>query len=547
MESQSSAKAELRRLHRLAKPLRVLHVACPPTSTGAAGALPGALARLGADVRVLMPASPSVLDSLADVQPEADLGSVLGQSPVRLLRAKVPGTNVPLWLLDYPTLHQRAGTPCHVPEANDSADNPLRYGVLCHVAAALALGHAGIAWRPEVVHCYDWHAGLVPLLLRRAGKHRPRSVFTVRDAASQGNFPPGAAALLEAPEAARDAEIFGRFSFLKCGLVHADKVTTASPTCARELRTPEFGCGMEGVFESRAADLHGILDGIDTEVWNPATDPGIARRYSIGEPAGKLACKAALQAQLGLRADPLAPIASFASGLTAHDMADVVLERLPRLLHDYPALQFALLGHGEHVLENGFAALARRFPDRMSVDIHYRESAAHPLHAGSDLLLRGARSEPCGSAQLHAMRYGTLPIVRRVGALADTVVDVQLHTRHRATGFMFDGATGDAFEGAVRRALGIFEAEPAVWRLLRLNAMLADFDWQAPAQRYLDLYSELASRDVARPLRRATVVPWLRASRARTGRISQSALARTGQAAAPLDEAAPCVEAACIA
>lgn len=542
MESRSSAKAELRRLHRLAKPLRVLHVACPPALVGAAGALPRALARLGADVRVLMPAFPSVLDSLADVQPEADLGSVLGQSPVRLLRAKLPGTSVPLWLLDCPTLYQRAGTRCSAPEGNDLAGDPLRCGVLCHAAAALALGHAGIAWRPEVVHCNDWHTGLVPLLLRRAGRNRPRSVFAVRDAASQGNFPPETVALLEAPEAARDAGFFGRFSFLKCGVVHADKVTAASPTCARELRTPESGYGLEGVFESRAADLHGILDGIDAEAWNPATDPAIARRYSIGDPGGKLACKTALQAQLGLRADPAAPLALFASRLTAQQMADVVLERLPPLLHAYPKLQFALLGSGEHALEEGFAALARRFPDRMSVDIHYRESAAHALHAGSDLLLHGARYDPCGVAQLHAMRYGTLPIVRRVGTLADTVVDVQLHTRHCATGFMFDDATGDAFEGAVRRALGIYQAEPAVWRLLRLNAMLADFDWQVPAQRYLDLYSDLASRAVVRPLRRAVVAPGLRASRARLGRSSQPA--RTGQAVAPWDEAEPCVEAA---
>lgn len=538
MEHRSSAKAELRRLHRLAKPLRVLHVAsaaAPLSGTVAdevAGGLPKALARLGAEVRVLMPAYPSVLDQFADVQPETGLDRVLGQS-LQLLRAKLPDADVPVWLLDCPALYRCTGTAYH------GSDNALPDGVLCHVAAALALGRTAIAWRPEVVHCHGWRTGLVPLLLRRAGNRRPRSVFMVHEAASRGIVPLETAALLDVPEAARDAALFGRLSFLKCGAVYADAVTVASQGCARELRTPEFDGGMENAFEDRAADLHVIPGGIDAEVWNPATDPSIARRYSIGDPAGKLACKAALQAQLGLRADPSAPLALFVGGLTAQNMADVVLERLPGLLHDHPNFQFVLSGCGERDLEEGFVALARRFPDRVSVDIGCGKAGLHPLYAGSDLLLHGSRSGSCEPAPLHAMRYGTLPIVRRAGGLGDAVVDVQLHTRHRATGFVCGDAGGDAFEGAVRRALGIFEAEPLVWRLLRLNAMLADFDWQASAQRYLELYAELAVRGVARSAPRAIVRPGLRAGRIRLERVAQAAPACTAQAGALREQAAP--------
>ncbi|HEU4664132.1 MAG TPA: glycogen synthase GlgA [Dokdonella sp.] len=456
------------------------------------GALPKALVSAGADVRVIMPAYPSALDGVADLRLEVEFGEMLGPHPVRLLRGCLRDGGLVVWLVDCPTLYQRPGTPYLDANGDEWPDNALRYGVLCHVASRVALGFTGNGWAPDVVHCHDWHTGLVPLLLRRSHA-RPRSVFTVHNAAFQGNFPLATAALLELPrdgEAFAGFEFYGQLSFLKCGLAFADKVTTVSPTYARELATPEFGCGLEGLFASRAADFSGIMNGIDTEVWNPATDPFLVDRYSAGDPSGKLACKASLQAELGLRRDVAAPVAIFASRVTTQKMADVLLGCLPALMQRNPRLQFAMLGHGDRALETGYAEFARAYAGRAAVDIGYRESSAHRLHAGADFLLHGSRFEPCGLAQLYAMRYGAIPIVRRIGGLADSVVDAGSDTRGHATGFVFDAATGDALEEAVQRCLAVYGAPDDAWRAMRLRAMASDFGWKRSAQAYLDLYAQ---------------------------------------------------------
>ena len=255
-----------------------------------------------------------------------------------------------------------------------------------------------------------------------------------------------------------------------------------SPTYARELRTPEYGCGMEGLFAQRAGDLVGILNGIDTERWDPRTDTGIAACYSPDAPQGKAACKAALQAAQRLARDPAAPLLAFASRITWQKMADVTLERLPVLLAQHPRLQFALLGTGERALERGFQDLAPHFRGRLSVRIAYAEDEERRLQAGADVLLHGSRYEPCGLAHKIAMRFGALPVVRRTGGLADTVTEAQ-------NGFMFEAPTGEDMQAALERCVAAYEHRPEQWQAMRERAMRDDYGWDRPARDYLDLYA----------------------------------------------------------
>jgi starch synthase len=254
-----------------------------------------------------------------------------------------------------------------------------------------------------------------------------------------------------------------------------------SPTYARELRTPEYGCGLEGLFEQRAGDLVGILNGIDLERWDPGRYDGIAARFSAHAPQGKSACKAALQAELRLAQDSQAPLVAFASRITWQKMADVTLERLPAVFAQHPRLQFALLGTGERALERGFQDLAPHFPGRLSVRIAYAEDEERRLQAGADVLLHGSRYEPCGLAHKIAMRYGALPVVRRTGGLADTVTD-------GANGFVFEAPTGEELQAALGRCLATYEHRPDTWRKMRERAMRGDYGWERPALEYLELY-----------------------------------------------------------
>jgi len=276
-------------------------------------------------------------------------------------------------------------------------------------------------------------------------------------------------------------EFWGRLSFLKAGVRYADRVNTVSPTYARELRTPEYGCGLEGLFAARAGDFSGILNGIDTGRWDPATDDGIAARFTADAVQGKAACKAALQREWGLAVDAGTPLAAFASRVTWQKMADVTLEQLPAILGRHPRLQFALLGTGERDLERGFQALAPSFPGRLAVRIGYAEDEERRLQAGADILLHGSRYEPCGLAHKIAMRYGALPVVRRTGGLADTVTD-------GVNGFAFEVPTGEGMRAALERCVDTYLQRPQDWRAMRDRAMRGDYSWSRPAQAYLALY-----------------------------------------------------------
>ena len=451
--------------------------------------LPVALARHGADVRFLMPAYEPAIERLRGPAALADLGEMLGFERLRLIGGRMPDTHLPVWLLDCPELYRRPGTLYQDPDGRDWPDNWLRFGLLAHAAARIATGTAPLDWRPDALHCHDWPAGLAPYLVAQATGARPRTLFTVHNAAFQGNFGLECAARLGLPpEVLTPAgmEFWGRLSFLKAGIRYADRVNTVSPTYARELRTPEFGCGLEGLFQERGDSLAGILNGIDTERWDPGRTDGIAARFTAEAPEGKAACKAALQAELHLERDPHAPLVAFASRVTWQKMADVTLERLPAMLVEHPRLQFALLGTGERALELGFARLAPRFLGRLSVRCWYDEDAERRLQAGADVLLHGSRYEPCGLAHKIAMRYGALPIVRRTGGLADTVTE-------GVNGFVFDAPAGEDMLAAVGRCLETHAHRPAQWQAMRGRAMRGDYGWERPAAEYLALYGARAA------------------------------------------------------
>ncbi|MBV8273484.1 MAG: glycogen synthase GlgA [Cupriavidus sp.] len=467
------------------------------------GALPKAIARLGIDVRLMMPAYPEALARLVAPRHIADLACLLPGVSVRVVEGSMPDSGLRIWLVDCPELFDRPGTPYQDPNGCEWEDNALRFGVLCHAAAWVALGRAIPGWRADVVHAHDWHAGLVPLLLQLLSDHsRPRTVFTVHNAAFQGNFPLDQASQLGLPKELLipdGIEFYGRFSFLKAGVRYADKVTTVSPTYAKEICTPEFGFGMEGVFQARCTNLVGILNGIDAERWDPGTDPYLSHNYSGNDLTGKQGCKADTQKRLRLNVDASAPLAVFISRLTQQKMADVLLDRLPGMMTRHPRLQFALHGRGEPALEAGFSNMVARYPGRMSVQVGYDEARAHCLHAAGDILLHGSRFEPCGLAQMYAMRYGTVPVVRRVGGLADSVRDPGMHDRlgRGQTGFIFDDATGDAMGSALSRCVATYETQPRRWSELRKLDMACDFGWARSAAAYACIYGELAGKQIS--------------------------------------------------
>lgn len=467
-------------------------------------ALPKALRAHDIDVRLLMPAYPQAKGRLMAQGKPITLKNVLGFDDVALIPGLLPGSELPIWLIDCPRLYDRPGRLYCDPDGKEWHDNALRYALLSHVAARVARAQAPLSWRPDIVHANDWHTGIVPALLSADAASRPAVVFTIHNMAYQGNFPAscldfiGLSPHLYHPEG---VEFHHRVSFLKAGVRYADRITTVSPTYAAEILDPEFGHGLEGVARLRQGDLIGILNGADYSLWDPVNDRHLIERYDRHDISGKKACKAALLKELTLPATSNAPLIAFNSRLAEQKMADVVLEVVPAIVA--AGGQFALLGEGERRFETAFVELARRYPDSVSARIGYDEPAAHRLLAGADILLAPARFEPCGLTQLYAMRYGTVPIVRRTGGLADTVVDATAEALHAgvATGLSFRDVSAAALGEAVRRAIELF-AQPLLWRRLQVAGMHADFSWECSARRYLDLYRSL--RPEARLRRRVT-------------------------------------------
>ncbi|MBI1173662.1 MAG: glycogen synthase GlgA [Sideroxydans sp.] len=454
------------------------------------GSLPLALRKLGADVRVLIPGYPSVLEKLQHTKVLAEFPSPAGNTaPARLLSAVMPDTALPLLVLDCPVLYNRSGGPYLAPTGRDWPDNAQRFGFLNQIGALLAGSATPLSWRPDVVHCNDWQSALIPALLHYSHAAHARSVVSVHNLAFQGNFDAQWIPRLGLPAASyqmHGVEFYGHFSFLKAGLYYADKITTVSRTYAAEIQTPEFGCGMEGLLQERHADLAGIVNGIDDD-WNPARDSHLQKTYDYRTLGNKAANKLALQQELGLEPDADAPLLGLVSRLTHQKGIDLVLDCVHDLLQD--GAQLAVLGTGETQFEHSLNQLVRRHPGRVSATIGYDEGLAHRVIAGSDIFLMPSRFEPCGLSQMYAMAYGTPPVVRRTGGLADTVTDCNAAALRdgSATGFVFEQAGATELLGTIRRALSVYRT-PETWNALQSSGMQRDFSWQHAAEQYLAAY-----------------------------------------------------------
>lgn len=461
-------------------------------------ALPAALAELGVDIRVMVPGYTDVLESAVRVGTAIPLGELPGAGRVRLLPAQCPYSDLPLLLVDAPSLYRRAGGPYQDLDGHDWPDNDVRFAALSHAAARVARGDAELNWCPDVVHANDWHAGLVPLLLNQGPTFRPATVMTIHNLAFQGLFDADRLLGLGLPMACfsvEGIEFYGQVSFMKAGIRHADRLTTVSRTYADEIQTPEFGCGLDGLLRARAKHLAGIPNGADYRIWDSAHDRMLPQRYSLAEIGGKRVCKDVLQRELGLSAGSDTPVVAFMSRLTEQKMADTVADAVPWLVK--AGVQLALHGQGDRALEARFQALAEQYPGRVSVRIGYEERLARRLLAGADILLHPSRFEPFGLVPIYAMRYGTVPIVRRVGGLADSVVDFCAGGEGEATGFTFASESLADMLACLARAISAFQ-QPVTWRRIQRRAMRQDFGWHGPAQEYLALYRTTAGTDADR-------------------------------------------------
>ena len=450
--------------------------------------LPRALAAAGCDLRLVLPGYGDLLDRVAPGQ--IIHRTRIGGHEVEILAAAHPELP-PLWLVCSKTLFERPGNPYLGPDGHDWPDNADRFALFSRAIVRLALRATG-GFRPDLVHLNDWQTGLAAALLASAAK-RPKVVFTIHNLHFQGLFPGADFERLGIPPELTgiDAlEFHGQLAFIKGGLVYADAITTVSPGYAREIQTAEFGTGLDGLLRHRSGALTGIINGIDTTVWNPASDPDIAAQYDDTHLERKADNKAAVQARVGLPA-ATAPLLGMVTRLTDQKGIDLVIEALPGLLG--LGAQLVILGSGAAHYERALAEAAAAHPSRVAFVRGYDEALAHLIEAGADVFLMPSRFEPCGLNQMYSMIYGTPPVVYRTGGLADTVTQVQLDATGEqlaGTGFIFERAAADALLAAVADALACWR-DPPRWRQVQRNGMQQDFSWSVSSRAYLTLYQRL--------------------------------------------------------
>lgn len=454
-----------------------------------AGALPGALAPLGISVRTMLPAYPALMPLVARGTEVANFGDLPGGAG-RVVQVEAEG--ITLLLLDAPQLFDRRGGPYTHEGGHDWNDNHRRFASLAQAAARISFeGLAG--WKPDIVHAHDWQAGLTPVYLKQPGVPTPKTVMTIHNIAFQGRY-----AAFEGQQLGlrwdwftpAGFEYHGDISFLKAGLAFADRITTVSPTYAREILTPRFGMGLEGLLQARQGVLSGILNGIDTAAWDPARDTALARCYDADSLGKKAANRAEICARFGLDADHEGPLFCVISRLTEQKGLDALADAIPHLVDQ--GGQLALLGSGAPELEAAFRGAAEDYPGKVACEIGYDEPLSHLLQGGSDAILIPSRFEPCGLTQLYGLRYGTLPIVARTGGLADTVIDGNLAALRAgcATGFLFEEVGVEAICDVLDRAFRAY-ATPGDWQKMQRAAMSQEVGWDISARAYADMYNEV--------------------------------------------------------
>ena len=492
--------------------LTVSSEAFPLAKTGGLGdAVSGmcqAVSACGASVTLVLPAYRNALEHVTHVHAIAELDDLPG-GKAQLLSAHCPELSLPVLLLKNDALYDRDGIYADG-DHWEFPDNAIRFGALSHAALRIAQGRLPIAV-PHIIHAHDWHAALVPLLLRQAAVEKVKSVLTLHNIAFQGLCPMSLCEELGIGPAYRTdagAQAWGQLNFLKAGIRYADIVTTVSGNYAKEILTPAFGCGLQDVLRERAQDLVAVPNGIDTTLWDPSRDAYLgSSQFNALDPQNKLWCKQALQREYGLHGDPAATVLAMGSRLTTQKMADVAVQAIPLALQAHSTLQVCVLGQGDKDLERALRDLASRYPGRCGVHIGYTEAMAHRLHAGADILLHGSRFEPFGLTPLYAMRYGAIPIGSRVGGMVDTICDPGHNgassAMSLATGVLFEGDSVQAMTAAIARTMRLRQ-RPEIWRAMQFNAMTADFSWANAAPAYMRLYQSLVPQhqNAAAPVRR---------------------------------------------
>ena len=477
--------------------IRVLSVASeavPLVKTGGladvAGALPAALAACGVTVTTLLPGYPAVLKAIKRARCVHQWERLLGE-PARLLAVKHGGQA--LLVLDAPAYFNREGSPYSDPRGKDWGDNWRRFAAFGRAAADIASGAVkGQAF--DVLHAHDWQGGMAAAYNRFApygGSGLP-SVMTIHNMAFQGYYDARIFRALELPRKAWSidgVESYGGVGFLKAGLQSASMVTTVSPSYAAEIRMAEFGMGLEGLIASRGDRVSGILNGIDTAEWNPASDPHLAANYSAANLKARAANKRALEAEFGLEADG-GPLFIVVSRLTWQKGMDV----LPEVLDHLVGLggRLVLLGSGDAAIERELHKAAARHPGQIGIRIGYDEALSHRMQAGGDAILVPSRFEPCGLTQLYGLAYGCVPVVARTGGLADTVIDANVAalSRNVATGVQFTGVQYQTLAAAITRTIALYH-DRAVWKQVQKNGMACDFSWGTSGKAYAALYHRL--------------------------------------------------------
>jgi len=456
------------------------------------GSLPIAIKSLRRDIRIIMPAYRSAVEKAGRLVRVATLQIEGITAPIHILEGRMPGSSVLIWLVDSPQHFDRPGNPYLGMDGFDWPDNAQRFTVFSRTVTAVAMNQAGLAWQPDVVHCNDWQCGLIPALLAPTPQ-RPATVFTIHNLAYQGLFPAATFKNLKLPDSfwsMHTMEFHNKFSFIKGGLVYADILNTVSPTYAKEVCTPEYGCGLDDLLKHRANQLKGILNGVEYTQWNPAKDEYLAQQYNVYTLRHKMTNKTDLQKRAGLPINKNIPLIGLVGRLVEQKGFDLLLDALPTLLNR--PLQIVVLGSGEKPLEKSLLLATANHPQQVAAHIGYSEALAHQIEGGADMFLMPSRYEPCGLNQIYSLRYGTVPIVRRTGGLADTVIDAtdDAIRNGTASGYVFDEPVPKALVATVNRALIDFTQYPRIWKKLVFNGMQQDFSWRRSAKQYLALYQE---------------------------------------------------------
>lgn len=457
------------------------------------GALPIALSASGVDIQILLPAYRGIL---SQCKAPRLLGTLQVFYDIRcdIYQTQLPGTELPLLLVDCPQLYDRDGGPYNHPLHGEWQDNPLRFGVLSKVAAMLSVPNMLQPWLPDLVHCNDWQSGITPYYMQQMGSPA-KSVFSIHNLAFQGNFHPDwrhRLTLNNADFQPYGYEFYGHLSFMKAGLFYANALSTVSPTYAKEIQTDQFGFGLQGLLQHRNHELTGILNGIDTQVWNPETDTFLPAHYSALDLSGKDTIKQALQKELGLEITPHVPLLGVVSRLTHQKGLDILVDIAHELLAD--GCQLAVLGSGEPELEQQYLALMHQYPGQVAVTIGYNEPLSHRIMAGTDIFVMPSRFEPCGLNQMYGLRYGTIPVVANTGGLADSVTGGMVSGNGEIsctmTGLVLAENNPWTLLGTLRQATHIY-ANSGQWKQLQKQAMGQDVSWETSAKHYLDMYENL--------------------------------------------------------